>query len=135
VTALDDVPEAEPSGDQRCVGLDVGTHHEDVARLERRVVLKQAEQHLAEHVDLARGPVTGVHLDRPVPGGERAAFRAYGVGRQVGLEPPQQGLRERRPLEKANQISLKPQRTSGIMAGLPERNRISGEIPWHEFAK
>ena len=36
VAALDDVTEAERRGDQRRVVLDVGAHHEDVARLEGR---------------------------------------------------------------------------------------------------
>ena len=42
---------AEISGAKR---LDVGAHHEDVARLEGGVVLEQPDQHLAQHVDLAR---------------------------------------------------------------------------------
>ena len=36
VAALDDVTEAEAGGDQRRVGLDVGAHDEDVARLQGR---------------------------------------------------------------------------------------------------
>ena len=74
-----DVAEAEAGGDQRRVGLDVGAHHQDVARLEGRVVLEQPDQHLAQHVDLAGGAVAGVHLDRPVAA-RRAGARRSGVG-------------------------------------------------------
>ena len=65
------VGQAEAGRDQRRVGLDVGAHHEDVARLERRVVLEQPDQHLAQHVDLSRGAVAGVDLHREVGGRAR----------------------------------------------------------------
>ena len=83
VAALDDVTEAERRGDERRVVLDVGAHHEDVARLEARVVLEQAEQHLAEHLDLTGRPVAAVHLDRPVAVGE-ARDPAGGPCRRAG---------------------------------------------------
>ena len=95
VATLDDVTEAERRGDERGVVLDVGAHHEDVARLEGRVVLEESEQHLAEHLDLTGRPVAAVHLDRPVAVGEGATLRADRVGAQVALEPAEQGLGER----------------------------------------
>ncbi len=63
---VDGVGQAEAGRDQRGVGLDVGAHHEDVARLEGRVVLEQTDQHLAQHVDLAGRAVAGVHLQAAV---------------------------------------------------------------------
>ena len=75
VTAGHDLTEAEAGRDQRRVGLDVGAHHEDVARLEGRVVLEQAEQHLAQHVDLAGRAVAAVHLHRAVVVRQHPALR------------------------------------------------------------
>ncbi len=92
VAALHDVTEAERGGDERCVALDVGTHDEDVARLEARVVLEQAEQHLAEHLHLTGRAVAAVHLDRPVRLVMGAPLGTGGVGAEVGLEPTQQRL-------------------------------------------
>ncbi len=87
----------EAGRDQRGVGLDVGAHHEDVARLERRVVLEQADQHLAQHVDLPRRAVTGVHLEAPVARVVTAAGalvdRRRVVGPQVVLKQPEEGRR------------------------------------------
>ena len=86
-----DVTHPERGGHQRRVGLDVGAHHEDVARLQGRVVVEQAEHHLAQHLDLARGPVAGVHLDRPVARVDAALVgRRYGVGRKIGLQPAEE---------------------------------------------
>ena len=66
VCAVHDVAEPEVRVDQRCVGLDVRAHHQDVARFQRGIVGEQAEQNLAEHVDLAGRTVAAVHLDGPV---------------------------------------------------------------------
>ena len=87
-----DVAHPERGRDQRRVGLDVGAHHQDVARLEGRVVGEQAEHHLAQHLDLAGRAVAGVHLDRVVVGAERAGRRVDGgVGGDVVLQPAEQG--------------------------------------------
>ena len=75
-----DVGHAEGGGDQGCVGLDVGDHHEDVARLERRVVLEQPDQHLAQHVDLPGGAVAGVDLHGVVAGPPRGRSARRRVG-------------------------------------------------------
>ena len=106
VAALDDVTETERRGDQRRVVLDVRTHHQDVARLERALagsviagaVLEQPEQHLAEDLHLPGRAVAAVHLHRPVGRVEGAALRSRGVVSQVGLEPAEQrvGRRGRR---------------------------------------
>ena len=73
VHALDHVAEAEARDDQRCVGLDVRAHDEDVAGFERVVVGEQAEQNLSEHVDLAGRAVAAVHLHRTVVAAQRPA--------------------------------------------------------------
>ena len=73
--AVHDIAEPEACDDQRRVGLDVGAHDEDVAGFECLVVGEQAEQHFAQHVDLAGGAVAAVHLHRAVGCVVRAAFR------------------------------------------------------------
>ena len=93
MNALDHVAEAEAGDDQRRVGLDVRAHDEDVAGLERLVVGEQAEQNLAQDVDLAGGTVAAVHLHRPVVGLERSAFSAHDIGGDVGLQPAEQRVR------------------------------------------
>ncbi len=85
----------EPEGrrEERRVGLDVRAHHQDVARLESRVVGHQADQHLAQHLDLAGGAVAGVHLDGVVVGVELAVELVETpvvVGADVRLEESQQ---------------------------------------------
>ena len=72
--------EPEPGRDQWREGLDVRAHHEDVARLERRVVLEQPDQHLAQHVDLAGRAVARVHLQAPVAVGGCRCARSWTVG-------------------------------------------------------
>ena len=98
VAVLDHALEPEPGRDQRRVGLDVGAHDEDVARLEGGVVVEQPDQHLAEHVDLARRAVAGVDLEAVVVDGGHPTrpHRLVGsaVGTKVVLEPAEQ----RRPV-------------------------------------
>ena len=88
--AVHHVAESEVRDDQRRVGLDVRAHHQDVARLQRRVVGEQAEQHLAQHVDLPGRAVATVHLHRPVVVSQRTALRPNGVRGDVGLQPAQE---------------------------------------------
>lgn len=83
--------EPEAGHDQRRIGLDVRAHHHDVTRLQRRVVFKQAEQHLPQHVDLAGRAVAGVHLNRTVRARGAAPVRPHRIGGEVGLQPAQQG--------------------------------------------
>ena len=90
--AVHHVAEPEVRVDQRRVGLDVRAHHQDVARLQRRVVGEQAEQHLAQHVDLAGRAVAAVHLDGAVVVVQRPAVRPDGVGGDVGLQPAEQSV-------------------------------------------
>ena len=92
VAIVDHLAEPERADDERRVGLDVRAHDEDVARLEGVVVGQQAEQHLAQHVDLTGRPVAAVHLDRAV--GLVALPRAGPdfVGADVGLQPAEQGV-------------------------------------------
>ena len=90
VHARDHVAEPEARDDQRRVGLDVRAHDEDVARFERVVVGEQAEQNLAENVDLAGRAVAAVHLHRAVVGRSVRPSRPHGVGGDVGLQPAQQ---------------------------------------------
>ena len=48
---------------KRCERLDVGAHDDDVARLERWVVLEGMKDRVAQDLDLARTAVAGVNLD------------------------------------------------------------------------
>ena len=86
-------PQPEVRGDQRRVGLDVRAHHQNVARLQGLVVGEQAQQYLAQHVDLPGRAVTAVHLHGPVASGQNATVRTYRVGGDVGLQPAQQRIR------------------------------------------
>ena len=95
----DHVGETEAGLDQGGVGLDVGAHHHDVARLEGGVVLEQPDQHLAQHLDLACRAVAGVHLHTAVVLGQRPARELDGrrrvVGPDVGLQVPEQVVARR----------------------------------------
>ncbi|MFP3670526.1 hypothetical protein SB717_36180, partial [Priestia sp. SIMBA_032] len=55
------------------MGFDVGTHHDHVARIKRRIVLEQPQHQLTQHLDLASGTVAGMDLDAAV--GLPARFR------------------------------------------------------------
>ena len=132
--------EPEPGRDQRREGLDVGAHHEDVARLERRVVLEQPDQHLAQHVDLAGRAVAGVHLEAAVVVGEAAAG-ALGdgrgvVGAQVVPGASRAGCRasrqarppcgRRRDRRRASRRSSRVSRPSEASSGWP--TRLGGRV-------
>ena len=99
VAALDDRPEPEGRRDRRCVGVDVRAHDDDVARLQRRVVLEQPGEDVAEYLDLSRDPVGGVDLDRGVGGcqvaGSPGVAVRHGVGPDVVLEPAEKSVRAR----------------------------------------
>ena len=68
---------ARPEGgvDERREGLDVGAHHDHVARLERRVVGERVQHGVAQHLDLPRAAVAGVDADAAVRRVEHAAAR------------------------------------------------------------
>ena len=85
---------AERGLDQRRERLDVGAHHDDVARFEGGVVGEQADDHLAQHLDLARAAVAGVDLDGPVASASASCFGPVGavVGDPV-LERAERGVR------------------------------------------
>ena len=92
---------AERGVDERGEGLDVRAHHDDVARLERRVVGEEVEDRVAQHLDLAGPAVARVHLHAVVGGVERHPLVGSAgqgragrcdVGADVGLEPAQQGV-------------------------------------------
>ena len=87
VARVGDVAEPERGRDQRRERLDVRAHHEDVARLQRRVVLQQPDQHLAEHVDLSgrrRGRRAPARSGRRRRGDGRRARRTSGRGWRAG---------------------------------------------------
>ena len=63
--------------DERRVRLDVGGHHDHVARLEPRVVVEHRQDLIAEHLDLAHRAVADVD-------GDRAVTRGQGQGRRLG---------------------------------------------------
>ena len=68
---------AERRLDQWRERLDVRAHHDHVARLERRVVGKQVQDRVAQHLDLAGAAVAGVDLDAAVHGVRAAAVLAH----------------------------------------------------------
>ena len=61
---------AERRLDERRERLDVRAHDDHVARLERRVLVEQVQDRVAQHLDLAGAAVAGVDLDAAV--GRRA---------------------------------------------------------------
>ncbi len=63
--------------DERRVRLDVGGHHDHVARLEPRVVVEHRQDLIAEHLDLAHRAMARVN-------GDRAVTRGQGQGRRLG---------------------------------------------------
>ena len=89
----DDVDQSETSLDERGIRLDVWAHHHDVAGLEGGIVGQQAEEHLAQHLHLARRAMAGMELHRadgrmePPPSGIGGL-----VGGEIGLQPPEQSL-------------------------------------------
>ena len=98
----DDVPLAERRLDERGEGLDVRTHHDDVARFERRIVGEEVEDRVAHHLDLSRPSVARVDLHAVVGGGEGQPFvdgawegraRRGDVGPHAGLDPAPGGSR------------------------------------------
>ncbi|SKS35833.1 Uncharacterised protein [Mycobacteroides abscessus subsp. abscessus] len=66
---------------QRRVGFDVGAHDEDVARLQCGIVGQQAQQHLAQHIDLTCRAVAGMHLHGPVARSQHPTRRTDLAGR------------------------------------------------------
>ena len=90
--ASSSAPSREGRRDDRRERLDVGAHDEHVARLERRVVGEQADDDLAQHLDLAGAAVAGVHLHAAVAVGERRRVGRDAVVGEVVLEPAEQGV-------------------------------------------
>jgi hypothetical protein len=68
--------------------LDVGAHHDDVARLERRVLGQQVQDRVAQDLDLARAAVAGVDLDAVV----RLCVLERSILPDAGLEACEQGV-------------------------------------------
>ena len=89
VSARGHVAETERCDDQRGVGLNVRAHHQDVARLQGRIVGEQTQQHLAQRLHLPGRTVAAVHLDGSVIVGERPGVATNRVGPDVGLQPAQ----------------------------------------------
>jgi hypothetical protein len=79
--------------DQRREGLDVRAHDDDVARLERRVVAKEVQDRVPQHLDLARAAVAGVDLDAAVARSPPGITRRHRIRPDVGLDVPQQRVR------------------------------------------
>ena len=85
--------------DERREGLDVRAHHDHVAGLERRVVLEDVQDRVAQHLDLARAAVAGVDLDAAIAGVEQGPrvrlagqrrSRRLAVGVDVRLDAAEQ---------------------------------------------
>ena len=128
-----DAAQPERRLDERGVGLDVGAHDEDVARLERGVVVEQAEQRLAEHLDLTGRTVTRVHLhaaigsDRGCDDPRRASCspRCRAAASRAG-STPERRWRERR----FDDIDNGQQRALQLADVAPQRGeqRVSGSF-------
>ena len=112
---------AEGGADQRRVGLDVGTHHQHVARLEQRVLGEQVEQRLAQHLDLAGRAVAGVHLDGAVGGSGRGRL---GVVAQRRLHSAEQGRRGGRGREVLVLVDLEQLLQLAGVAGQAGEQRV-----------
>ena len=65
---------AERRLDERGEVLDVGTHDDDVAGLEGRIVLEEVQDGVAQHLDLTAPAVTRVHPDAVVVGLEQGSL-------------------------------------------------------------
>ena len=88
--------QTERGGDQRRELLDVGAHHDDVPRLQRGIVGEQSDEHLAQHFDLAIGPVACVELHASVGRLEHrqlVLWERRAILSHIGLQPPEQGCR------------------------------------------
>jgi len=85
--------ETEGGRNQRCEPLDVGAHDDDVPGLEGRVVGKQTDEHLPQHLHLTIGAVASVELHAVVSGCEKwplAIRPRRAVRRNVGLQLAEQ---------------------------------------------
>jgi hypothetical protein len=83
---------AERRLDQRRECLNVRAQHDDVARLERRILRQRMEDRVTQHLDLAAATVTRMHLDAPVGRHRRRGLGAP-VGADVGLDTPEEHVR------------------------------------------
>ncbi|HSE12671.1 MAG TPA: exodeoxyribonuclease V subunit gamma, partial [Rudaea sp.] len=73
---------AEHGRQQRQVGLDIRHDHDDAGRFQCGIVGTRAQQHVAQHLELAQSRMAGVHAQR--------AIRARGF--EVGLGANQPGV-------------------------------------------
>ncbi len=76
---------------QWCELVDRRGEHDDVLLAERRVVGKQMEDRVTQHLDLADLPVARVHLDRTVVGVQLEVTGGRAAGTQVVLHAGKQG--------------------------------------------
>ncbi len=84
---------AEGCMDEWCERLDVGTHHNDVAGLERRVIGQEVEDRVAHHLDLPGSAVASVDLEAAVVRVERRVRDRRWVVTHRLLDPLQQRRR------------------------------------------
>lgn len=83
---------AERGSDERGVCLHVRAHHDDVPQLEGRVVGEEAEQHLAEYLDLSVPAVARMHPDAGVVAAEHVRAGGGLVCMEIALESCKQGV-------------------------------------------
>ena len=87
--------------DIRCVRVDVGGQHRDLACLQRRVearVFQQATQLVMQHLHFAQRRVAGMHLQAGVVAVQRLAQRTgrrSATMEQVGMQPGEQAVGQR----------------------------------------
>jgi hypothetical protein len=88
--------ESKGGGDERGEILNIGTHHDDVPRLECGIVGKQADEYLPQNLHLTIGSVTPVELHTPVvvcDEWSRLILMGWPVASNVGLQPAKQRRR------------------------------------------
>jgi hypothetical protein len=90
---------------QRRKDIDIRAHNDDVARLERWVIVEQVEDRVAHDFGLADTAVTGVHLQASIVRLQQHALSlAPGRGRPAGARS---ALRRRKSCKSSlNRVSL-----------------------------
>ncbi len=125
--------DAERRGDERGERLHVRAHHHDVPRLEGGVVRQQADDDLAQHLDLTRAAVAGVHLHAAVAGGvvEDGGSAARVVVPDPRLQVPERrGRRARRGQPRGARAEVRhPDLQFGRVPGHRRQQRVATRHP------
>ncbi len=110
----------------RCVRGDVGRHHHDIARLQRRIVREKTQQRILERFELAQARGAGVHAQARIRGRRGNRFRPL---RLAGTDAILQTRKQIRGLRRAHAFARVEfdagafQRDEEILRHAPERNQ------------